>query len=145
MNKRGLTLVELLIVIVVMSIIAGFTITSVGNIITNTQDGVDVLNAKQLEDALKQAYYNGEVEIRNNKFYNTISNRSYVGTGGWFFEDLAGYIDNRVEPQAAIAQNNYNKNGAYYRFYFRISGNEVTVFYWDQDKVAVDIYTFILE
>ena len=145
MGNKGLTLVELLIVIVVMAIIAGFTITSVGNIIKNTQDGVDEQNAIILENALKQAYYNGDIEIVNNKFYNTISDRSYVGTGGWFFEDLAGYIDNRVEPQAEIAQNNHNKNGNFYRFYFRISGDEVTIFYWDEDKTAVDIRTFTLD
>ncbi len=52
-NNKGVTLVELLIVIVVMGIIAAFSIPAVGNIIENaTKDGV-LNDAIQVENAAK--------------------------------------------------------------------------------------------
>lgn len=48
MKNNGVTLVELLIVIVVTGIIAAFTVVSVGNIIENTQISVDSYNVDEL-------------------------------------------------------------------------------------------------
>lgn len=146
MKNKGVTIVELLIVIVVMGLIASFTIVIVDDIIENTRESVDVRNAEILENAIKQAYYHGEIEIRNNRLYNTVSERSYSGTGSWFFEDMTGYIDNRVTVQAEIGQNSHNIDGGgqYYKFWFRVQGENVTIFYWDEDKDRVELLTFTL-
>ncbi len=145
MNYKGITIVELLITIVVMAIIATFTIITVGDIIKNTRDNVDLRNAEMLEDTIKQAYDFGEIEIRNNRLYNTVSERAYSGTGTWFFEDMDGFIDNRVEVQSEVGANKHNLNGGYYKFWFDVSGNEVTIFYYDENKDKVNIHTFILD
>ena len=50
-NNKGVTLVELLIVIVVMGIIAAFAIPAVGTIIDNTQQDAIVADAIAIENA----------------------------------------------------------------------------------------------
>jgi len=52
-NNKGVTLVELLVVIVVMGIIAGFAIPAVGNIITNAEKDAILNDAIQVENAAK--------------------------------------------------------------------------------------------
>ena len=52
-NNKGVTLVELLIVIVVMGIIAAFAIPAVGQIITNTQKDASLADALAVENAAK--------------------------------------------------------------------------------------------
>ena len=52
-NNKGVTLVELLIVIVVMGIIAAFSIPAVGTIIENTTKDNILNDAMQIENAAK--------------------------------------------------------------------------------------------
>jgi len=52
-NNKGVTLVELLIVIVVMGIIAAFAIPAVGTIITNTQKDAILADALAVETGAK--------------------------------------------------------------------------------------------
>ncbi len=52
-NNKGVTLVELLIVIVVMGIISAFAIPAVGTIITNTQKDAILADALAVENAAK--------------------------------------------------------------------------------------------
>lgn len=52
-NNKGVTLVELLIVIVVMGIIAAFAIPAVGQIIENTQRDAILADALAIESAAK--------------------------------------------------------------------------------------------
>lgn len=52
-NNKGVTLVELLIVIVVMGIIAGFAIPAVGQIVENTQKDAILADALAIENAAK--------------------------------------------------------------------------------------------
>lgn len=60
MNNRAVTLVELLIAIVVMGIIAAFSIVSVNEIISNTKESAFVVNADQLIESARNAYYQAE-------------------------------------------------------------------------------------
>ncbi|MEC9484394.1 MAG: prepilin-type N-terminal cleavage/methylation domain-containing protein [Candidatus Izemoplasma sp.] len=53
MNNKGVTLIELLIVIVVLGIISAFAIPAVGNIIENTEKGAVYNDALQIENAAK--------------------------------------------------------------------------------------------
>ena len=52
-NNKGVTLVELLIVIVVMGIIAAFAIPAVGTIISNTNDDAIVADAMAVENGAR--------------------------------------------------------------------------------------------
>lgn len=63
-SNKGLTLIELLIVIVVMGIISAFSVVAVGNIINNTKLGVDEQVVGTLNTAT--SYYrmtNGNIDV----------------------------------------------------------------------------------
>ena len=51
-NQKGVTLVELLIVIVVLGIISALSVVAVGNIVRNTENGVFVENIRAIERAI---------------------------------------------------------------------------------------------
>lgn len=66
MNEKGLTLIELLIVIVVLGIIAGFSIVKVDSIITSTRINVDSFNLSTLNTATEdygEQYASGASDI----------------------------------------------------------------------------------
>ena len=53
MNNKGVTLIELLIVIVVLGIISAFAIPAVGSIISNTEKDAVLADALSIENAAK--------------------------------------------------------------------------------------------
>ena len=55
-NKKGFTLVELVIVIAVLAILAAIAIPTVTNIINTANTNVDLSNAQTIELALKSSY-----------------------------------------------------------------------------------------
>ncbi|MCA1063575.1 type II secretion system protein [Rossellomorea sp. AcN35-11] len=55
-NERGLTLVELLAVIVILGIIAAIAVPSIGGIISKSKEDAKVAEALQIIDAAKLAY-----------------------------------------------------------------------------------------
>jgi prepilin-type N-terminal cleavage/methylation domain-containing protein len=146
MNNRGITLLELLIVVVVLGIVGSFGVVAVGNIVENTAKKVDQENAEILEDVIKTAAVDGTLIIQSNRLYNTSSNRAYSGTGSWFFEDMKGYIDNRVRPQSEVAKNNYNKDGdSKYKFLFSVKNGDIEIFYYDSNKTKIVLVTFRID
>ena len=58
-NSKGFTLVELLAVIVILGIIAGIAVPSIGGIIDNTKKDAHVANARQMIEAARMAYAGG--------------------------------------------------------------------------------------
>ena len=54
-NQKGLTLVELLAVIVILGIIAAIAVPAIGNIIENSRKDAQVANAEALYDAARLA------------------------------------------------------------------------------------------
>jgi len=52
-DERGLTLVELLVVVVILGIIAAISVIAIGGLIENSRKDAQVANAKQLVNAAK--------------------------------------------------------------------------------------------
>lgn len=59
-NQKGLTLVELLAVLVILGIVAAIAIPMVGNIISDSKDKAILADAQQIISSAKLAYINNE-------------------------------------------------------------------------------------
>ena len=65
-NERGLTLVELLAVIVILGIIAAIAVPSVSTLINKSNDKAKVTEALQIIDAAKLYVADNNVQLQNN-------------------------------------------------------------------------------
>lgn len=89
-NQKGLTLVELLAVVVILGIIAAIAVPSIGGIIDNTKKDAHVANAEQMVAAARLAVASNDsslVDDTNNTFDIKL-------------EDLVskGYLEEVIDP-----------------------------------------------
>ncbi|MCK5128262.1 MAG: prepilin-type N-terminal cleavage/methylation domain-containing protein [Clostridiales bacterium] len=150
LNKKGFTLLELILVIAIIAVLAAVAVPVYSNIKEQSKDNVDLYNSKLVADVVNRGLLDGVLEVRalnGNQLYNTVSNRAYVGTGSWFFEDMNDYIYTRVEPigQESGNDNNTDPGDSLQKFFFDIDDDTIYVYYNDADnsKVYLDsiLYT----
>ncbi|MFS0780746.1 prepilin-type N-terminal cleavage/methylation domain-containing protein [Bacillus sp. 1P06AnD] len=70
-NERGLTLIELLAVVVILAIIAAIAIPSIGGLMDNTKKDAHVANAEQMISAARMAV-TADQELTTGKHYYSL-------------------------------------------------------------------------
>ncbi|VXA96985.1 Prepilin-type N-terminal cleavage/methylation domain protein [Exiguobacterium sp. 8H] len=100
-DERGLTLVELLVVVVILGIIAAIAVVAIGGIIENSKKDAMVADAKQMVSAAKLYVASNDVA--------TGTAIRFVGTKGTTEVDASNMIDTMKDPFGS----NYN-NGVVY-------------------------------
>lgn len=97
MNNKGVTLAELLIVIVVMGIIAAITAVSVSNIVGDSKIKVDTFNLSTL-NIVTERYSYDNVPVNNDIFNRFSTNDERISE-----LKVKGYIEGSVKPQQSGA------------------------------------------
>lgn len=89
-DERGLTLVELLVVVVILGIIAAIAVVAIGGIIENSRKDAMVADAKQMVSAAKLYTASNPV--------STATTLRFSGTAGANDADGTQYVDNLKDP-----------------------------------------------
>jgi len=103
-NERGLTLIELLAVIVILGIIAAIAIPAIGGMIDNSKKDAHVANVQQMINAAKIAATSDKDLIPADKSTKKITLKQ--------LED-DGYLETVKDPDKT--QNGYDENNLYVR------------------------------
>ena len=94
-NKKGFTLVELVIVVAVMAILVAVAIPTVSSITTSAKNSVNESNARTIESMLKLAEAennDGEV-LTEQEVFNAIYNAKLgIETGNFVYDTTAGTV-----------------------------------------------------
>ncbi|MFJ8264558.1 type II secretion system protein [Peribacillus asahii] len=91
-NQKGLTLVELLAVVVILGIIAAIAVPSIANIIDNSKKDAHVANAEQMIGAARLAVAANDKKLWTNTDNSAVANQITM-------KELvdAGYLESNIE------------------------------------------------
>ncbi len=89
-NQKGLTLVELLAVLVILGIVAAIAVVSIGNVIQNSRedaakaDAIQILNAAQLFVAQNGTDDDGTLTLTSDELGSGATNGALLSDEGFF-------------------------------------------------------------
>lgn len=110
-NQKGMTLVELLAVMVIIGIIAAISIPAIGTLLENTRKDAHIANVQSLEDSARLYVTTNEADVAN--VFSASGTQTITLTynsSGWTTADdnnaaaahitdsFAAYVDNLVDP-----------------------------------------------
>lgn len=105
-NEKGLTLIELLAVIVILGIIAAIAIPSIGGLIDNSKKDAHVANAQQMINAAKIAV-TADKSLLPAEGKGKVVSLKYLEDNG-YLEKIKdpdkteeGYVENTADPQVS--------------------------------------------
>lgn len=122
-DERGLTLVELLVVVVILGIIAAIAVVAIGGIIENSKKDAMVADAKQMVSAAKLYTASNPVDsAKTLRFAGTLANGEADGTQ---------YVDNLKDPFGTGNYTNANvvitPNGNKYTYTVQLVGSKKAI------------------
>jgi type IV pilus assembly protein PilA len=134
-DQRGLTLIELLAVVVILGIIAAIAVPSIGGLIENTKKDAHIANAQQMVSSARLAVNAGDVTLTPNQAgtaeTGSINLATLVSKG--YMETITNPSDKANGYNTSTSLVNITKTGNAYTFTVTLvkTGSNVTAYFTD--------------